>query len=1118
MKDRHTTRLQLAAAVVTLALLTACSTQKNTSGTRFWHAFHARYNTYYNGAQAYIDASLEKEKSHVDNFTEVLPLYPVGSKKSREIGKANFDRAIEKSQKAIHRHSIRRRPIWDKRRRKTEKDIEWLNRREYNPFLWKAWMLMGRAQFHEGNFEEAASTFSYMSRIYRTQPAIYGKARAWLAKCYTEQDWMYDAEDVIRNMQRDSMHWKAQKEWDYTYADYYIHTGNYEQAIPYLRKVIRHEMRAKQRARQWFLLGQLEKALGHNDKAYKAFRNVLRQHPPYELQFNARIAITEVVEKGQSKKMIAKLRRMAANDNNAQYLDQVYYALGNIHLANGDTLKAIDAYEKGNKKSQRSGVEKGVLLLRLGNIYWEKERFADAHRCYSEALGLIDKDRDDYKQLSQRSVILDQLVPHTNAVQLQDSLQELARMPETERNKGIDKIIDEYKRKLKEERKQQAELANGQQNKGLEDINTRQTNTNTPTTTNQQQPGLWYFYNPTAIQQGKLAFEKIWGKRENEDNWRRSNKTVVAQLTSDDELTEEQLDSIQVAEAAEDSLRQAEDSVQNDPLRREYYLKQIPLTPEQMDQSNAILQQELFQAGVIFKDKMDNLPLAQKYFDRLQKDFPNFTERDKMWYHLYLLHSRKLERNMAATALDSLKIHYPESEWTALLTDPYYEENARNGVHIEDSLYAATYNAFKADRLDQVKANVEFSANRFPNGAHRDKFIFVEGMTLLNEGNADECLDRMKTVVEQYPTSELAEMAGMIVKGVNAGRRLRGGRFDIGNVWQRRTKVLTDQDSIESKTFVNDRKTDFLFMFAYLPDSLNENQLLYELARYNFTSYLVRSFDIEIDDDGGLHRMKVAGFKSYDEALQYARELYRQQRLSQVAQKARPIIISEKNFPLLGTAYSYDDYDDYYSKHFAPLKISTYRLLQEPAELGEEPEEEPTVEQIDEQLDDPNFVDNGLDVNIEEENSQTFVEEEATTVVEEEALQTEVDEGTFVEEEPVAPSVESNEWVIEEDTPAVQMQDDAIVIEEEPAVKAQPEVIQPRQVEPQRPPQTIEVEAQPQRQQRQEKEDTGIYFDDGFGAPEDVRRANTQQNNNNKPKEQPQKFDLEDEYYDLDGF
>ena len=199
-----------------LLLAVGCSTKKNTSQTRLWHAFNANYNTYYNGTLAYIDGSLEKEKGNKDNFTEVIPLYAVSNKSSREIGKGNFDRAIEKCKKAIKLHSIKRRPEWNKSRRKTERDLEWLSRREYNPFLWKAWMLMGRSQFHQGAFDDAASTFAYMSRLYKSQPAIYGRARAWLAKCYIEEEWLYDAEDVIRNMQRDSMHWRARKEWDYT--------------------------------------------------------------------------------------------------------------------------------------------------------------------------------------------------------------------------------------------------------------------------------------------------------------------------------------------------------------------------------------------------------------------------------------------------------------------------------------------------------------------------------------------------------------------------------------------------------------------------------------------------------------------------------------------------------------------------------------------------------------------------------------------------------------------------------------------------------------------------------------------------------------------------------------
>ena len=148
--------------VAVIALMTACSTHKNTARNRFWHSFTAKYNTYYNGSQAFIDGNLEKEKGNKDNYTEMLPLYPVGNKQSRELGKGNYQRAIEKMEKAIKQHSIKGRPEWKKSRRKTDKDKEWLGRKEYNPFLWKAWLMLGRSQFQQGAFDEAAATFSYM--------------------------------------------------------------------------------------------------------------------------------------------------------------------------------------------------------------------------------------------------------------------------------------------------------------------------------------------------------------------------------------------------------------------------------------------------------------------------------------------------------------------------------------------------------------------------------------------------------------------------------------------------------------------------------------------------------------------------------------------------------------------------------------------------------------------------------------------------------------------------------------------------------------------------------------------------------------------------------------------
>lgn len=952
--------ISIVATVVMLAMA-GCSTQKNDAKSRWWHSFTARYNTYYNGSQAFIEGSIEKENANKDNFTEMIPLYMVSNKNSKSTGLMKFDRAIEKSEKAIKQHSIKKRPEWTKNRRKTAKDIEWLNRKEYNPFLWKAWLLLGKSQFQKGNFDEAAATFSYMSRLYSTQPAINGIARAWLAKSYVELDWLYDAEDVMTKMLRDTIHYRAQKDWDYTFADYYIKSGQLEQAVPYLQKVIKHERRKKLKARQWYLMGQIQYVLGNKEEAYKAYQKVIHQHPPYELEFNARIAQTEVMAGGRSKQMISKLKRMARSDNNKDYLDQVYYAMGNIYLLQADTANAIGAYEKGNKESTRNGIEKGVLLLKLGDLYWVKEKYNDAQRCYGEAIGLLDKERPDYEQLSERSKVLDELVPHTDAVYLQDSLQVLADLPEEERNKAIDRVIEELKKKEEEEKKaaQEAEAEKVLQRQGA--TGNRNNMANRPPAGGQQQGGAWYFYNPMAVNQGKTAFQRQWGKRENTDDWQRINRTVV-NLQTTGEGGEELTDSTALAVsdslmtdsiATEETADAAADTLANDPHNREYYLAQIPFTEEQKAASNEIIMEGLFNSGVIFKDKLDNLKLGEKALTRLTRQYPTYSKTDEAWYHLFLLYSRLGNSAKADSCLTHLKADFPESDFTILLSDPFFEENARFGVHIEDSLYAATYEAFRKDRYQEIKANAKISRERFPLGENRPKFIFIEGLGMLNDGDAVSCLANMKEVVEKYPQSEVSEMAGMIIKGVQEGRKLHGGKFDLGDIWSRRSMTVEVSDSTIADTLTVDGNVNYVFLLAFNADSVNSNQLLYDMAKYNFTNFMVRNFDIGVDEDNGVSRMLISGFLNYDEALQYARQLYSDEEMPDKLKGCKRIIISEENLKLLGTKYSYEEYDKFFEQALAPLQISNEQLLIIPTtvEQAEDPETEEAGNETEEEAD-----------------------------------------------------------------------------------------------------------------------------------------------------------------------
>ena len=964
-----------------MTIIVACSTSKNTGISRRVQALKTQYNTYFNGNEAFKEGYTAQRDGNKDNYMEMLPYYMVGNKNTVKLGSGQFDRAIEKSQKAIKQHSITKKPDVSASKRRTAKGKLWLAQKEYNPFLYKAWFLMGNAQFQKGEFFEAASTFAYIQRLYATKPNIVAKARVLEAKCYAEMEWYYDAEDLLNRAQRDSFPTSLNGAKAAILADCQIRQQQYEEAIPNMLEAIKRQKGSIEKARLYFLLGQLYHQVGDDEKAFKAFKKVYSKNPPYEMEFNARIKQSEVLSKGQSKQMIAKLKRMAKNAKNKDYQDQVYYAIGNIWLANGDTTRAIWAYKDGVEKSTRNGIEKGVVWLHLGQLYWEREEFVKAQACYAGVLGLFDKDREDYKEVNERSRILDELLPFASAVELQDSLQDLARMDSVERMKVIKNIIEELKKKEKEEEKKAAEQANaGNQNRP-----------GTQNQGNQQRPGAqnqtaaqWYFYNPAVVTSGKTEFQRLWGTRQLADDWRRNNKTVLAleDEEAEDEAEEAGTDSIGSMNAPTDSLGTAvADSTaappvqlseaeqkeleklkeyESDPHRPEYYLKDIPFTDEQMTQSNAKLVDGLFNSAIIYKDRMENFPLAERTFQRICIDFPEFDKMSDIYYNMYQLYSRFGYSEEAASYRAKLMEEYPDEEHTKLIADPMFEFKGRYGKQIEDSIYQVTYDAYVADDYDQVIANADYTAKEYPDGENRARFMFLSAMSRLSQGDDSRFLTEMKDIVTNYPKSTVSELAGLFVKGLQNGRLLASGRMNNGSIWERRSYL--DSDSIAGDTLFSDEKNcNWMFVVAYERDSINENQLLFEMAQYNFSNFTVRNFDIEMEKTEGISLLKVKTFMNYDEAYIYLHRLINNREMAQKMEGLRMFIISEDNMKKLTRGMSYADYFEFYDEVFdriGKLQIDE-GLLDEPDVEIQDPDDlyEMDIKDIpDEEDDNDNYI------------------------------------------------------------------------------------------------------------------------------------------------------------------
>ncbi len=921
-------------ALLLTGLFVSCSTKKNTSITRFYHSTTAHYNTFYNGQVAFRDGVEAQVKGHVDNYTELLPIFIMADKKTAAIGKGNFDTAIEKCQKAIKKHSIKSKP---KRPtgQMTAKEKAYYARKEFNPYLKNVWMMFADAQFHQGNFIEAASSYNYILRLYADQPEVASVARAKLARCYILMDWTYDAEDVLRKIQRDSLPPKGQRELGASQAAYYIASGQYKEAIPPLSSTVKHVSGKLQRARLYYLLGQLNQQVGDKQAAYKALRKCIRLSPPYELAFNARIMQTEVMADGQGKTMIRKLKRMTKNPNNTDYLDRIYYAIGNIHLAAKDTLRTIYAWKQGVEESTKNGFAKAVVLQHLGELYWDRENYIDATDCYNQLASLMDKEHEQYKEVERRSKILTEMEPHLSAVKLQDSLQALAKLPEKDYLAAIDRVINELKKKEKEQEKKEFNQATMGAQKAA---TTTPQNTQTGAVRRGAQKTTFYFYMAQTVAQGQQDFQRRWGKRPNEDNWRRSQKEASGGNNDNegyDYAAEDSLaalaDEMGETEEISEEEQRLKDSLANDPHHREFYLKQIPFTEEQLDLSNGMILDGLYHSGILEMDKLGNFRLAGETLNRLVREFPDFEQMDDVYYHLFLLALRQGDEDLSQYYVQLLQESFPNSKLTQTITNPRFLELAQFGKHLEDTLYAQTYDAYKEGNYWIVNQNFEESTEYFEDGAHRGKFLFVHAMSQLYTGQRDSFLAEMKIVTEKYSKDEIAEMASAIVKGVQEGRLLMSDKWDSSDIWASHSLAGSGEGG-EADTLIADPLVPYVFVLAYPTGELDENLLLFEMARYNFTSFMARNFDMEIVKGGTITQLRVTGFQSYDEVHAYAQDLYSDTHMRERLEGIRAILISEANLKLLGTRYSYDEYAEFYDAELSPIELPDEMFLDEPVD------------------------------------------------------------------------------------------------------------------------------------------------------------------------------------------
>ena len=940
-------------------LLYACSTQKNTSANRRYHAFTARYNTYFNGKTSFDEQLTSLNNGYKESYTEQILMFPVSAlpKEKNETGGA-FDRAIEKGNKAIKQHSIQKKPPRTSGWQNNPKLLSLQEKNEYNPFLKHCWMLVAQGQFYNADFLQASATFSYITRHYGDDKEMVAEARLWQARCYAEMNWLHEAGTLLDNLNQNGIPDANRKQYDRFYADYLIKSDEIEQSVPYLQSAIKTERNKLQRARMRYLMGQIYAELGQREDAYRLFSKVAGSSPPYELEFAARIRQTEVTTGSNDQQVLKMLNRMAKSPKNSNFLDQVYYAIGNLYMHRKDTVKAIENFALGIEKSTQNGFDKVICQIRLGDIYFTQKDFMNAQPCFSGALAGIRKEYKDYERVSRLSAVLDELVVYVEAVHLQDSLQVLAKMPESELHALIDKMIEDLKKKEEEEAK------TAERERYLAEQGSY--GSSMP-----QRPGMggaavilpagggessFYFYNSMTVAQGKTQFQNMWGRRTLEDNWRRRNKAMsMIDPLGGNEAIADQLDEFGMPVNAIDSLQLLMDSLASDPKSREYYLQQIPFSEDDLDASNVIIADGLFNMGMIYKDKLEDMNLSIEAFEELERRFPDNKYRMDCYYHSFLMALRYKDIALGEEYKSKLIEAFPESDYAIAIADPNYEYNIQMMNSVQDSTYESTYNLYLKGDTSAVRRNYEQFSLTYPLSVLIPKFMFLNALSYVQAGDAEGFKEALSLLVEKYPSADVTELANEMLKGLLRGRELIAGDFK-GMAWNLRFGLRGDGTLSEADSalvFIHEPVSPHQMMLVYQTGSVDKNQLLYAVAAFNFANFDIKTFDMSFEDIASITIMSITGFNHIDEILDYVKMIYGNDGYATHFDSSVSFIpISNKNAYTLLHGKTLEEYMTFFIEHYgdkATGLIARWRIQMNDNEILGEAEDklvEKTIEEM----------------------------------------------------------------------------------------------------------------------------------------------------------------------------
>lgn len=721
---RYTSVLLVA---VVMVLFSGCSTKKKNFLSRGYHNLTAKYNVYWNGKEAMKDGVNKLERSHSDNYEEILEVFPVGTSESAKSVYSEMDRAIEKGGLTIAKHSML------------------IKGKEYVASIDDAYMLIGKAHFYKRDYVLGLEMFDYVIKQYKKNDIRFD-GYLWLIRTYTELARFKDGEKIITLLEEEKKFPKKKLgELAAVKADYFIKKGDYNLAKDQLIQAINKTKRRKSKTRYTYILAQLYEELNNNDSAYYYYAQVLKKNSPYVMEFNARInrALMASAQSGNIDAIKKELIKMSKDDKNIDYYDRIYYALGDIALEEGQEDLALDYLKKSVASTTQNITQKAVSYFTIADLYFDKPEYELASAYYDSSIAILEPVHEQFQRVSARQQSLAELVKNIRIIELQDSLLELSQMSDLELDAYIDELVEKVK--FEEEQRQFEEANKPSAQQQLNQLNQNQSGGLSTTGTG------WYFYNTTAMSFGANNFRQLWGDRKLEDNWRRSTKRSNALK----EIIDENGDTTSLTTAQ-----------LMDPA---FYKQGIPRTEAEIDSANLKIQDAYYDLGTIYKEQLSENQRAINSFEELLKRYPAGKWNLETYYQLYRLYLAEGDERKSQEYANKILREYPDSDYASIIKDPKYLEKLEAMRGRLGSMYDMAFDNFNKGEYERVIEAADSALVSFKEDEILSKFALLKIMAI----GATEKLIVYRKALEDYiakytaaPEKARAEELLAYVKGL----------------------------------------------------------------------------------------------------------------------------------------------------------------------------------------------------------------------------------------------------------------------------------------------------------------------------------------------------------------